>query len=172
MHTHLQAYCPQLLLPSTIQAAFPAVDGTSHWQLPPNSKAEIVTAVLCKERNNCLKEKETLLPRAAPSTAWLMGASAVLGTHHEPAVQEGQRDTLYSKYSALNYVPSSTSARAIIRTQLHPQLLARSWFASSLLWEIACSDPAAGGDVSSREADCFLLSIMSRELNSPVQIVG
>lgn len=92
--------------------------------------------------------------------------------HHEPAAQDGQRNPLHSKYRALHYVPSSTSAPAALGAQLHQQLVARPCFASSSLREIACSAPAAGGDVSSREVDCFLLPITSRELDSPAQIAG
>lgn len=147
-----------------------------HWQLLSSAKAEIATVILYKWRNSSPKKQSKEPFLSSPSCSLTRG-SCFRSTRqrlprHKAAAQEGQHNTVHSKPPALNYVPSSTSAPAVMRAQLYPWLIARSCSASSSLWEIACSDPAAGGDVSSREADCFLLSITSRELDSPVQIAG
>lgn len=55
---------------------------------------------------------------------------------------------------------------------LLPTVAHKGLFSSSSLWKIACTDPATGGDVSSYEVYCFLLSITSRVLYSPLQIAG
>lgn len=60
LHQQLHQAAPhgKCSAPHHIQAAFPAGNGTSycHSQLLSSAKAEIPMVVLCKERNNCLKE--------------------------------------------------------------------------------------------------------------------